>query len=166
MAERWDNCGYRSGKGFYVGVVFDDDKCDRRIQWQVSVSGWTELYYTDGTPGGTGAFDVNFRGQMTNVNGTLFLGLSSTIAASAGVELWKTNGTVGGLTLVRDIVPGSNSSDPFQLTNVNGQLYFFTNSAAAQRGLWTSDGTAAGTRMVKQLTTDRAFTTCSRELPI
>src|SRR5262249_41415629 len=37
-----------------------------------------------------------------------------------GVELWKTDGTAAGTVLVKDINPGSASSNPSSLTNVNG----------------------------------------------
>ena len=46
-------------------------------------------------------------------------------------------------SLVKDINPGAADSDPRNLTNINGTLYF-----NADGGLWKSDGTAEGTVLV------------------
>ncbi len=43
---------------------------------------------------------------------------------SSGSELWKTNGTANGTVLIKDIVPGPNSSNPYGFTNVNGMVFF------------------------------------------
>ena len=41
-----------------------------------------------------------------------------------GRELWKTDGSTAGTVLVRDAVTGKNGSDPEQITNVNGTVFF------------------------------------------
>ena len=64
-----------------------------------------------------------------------------------GSELWKSDGTLEGTVLVKDIFAGSNSSSPAQLTNVEGVLYFVTANGA----LWKSDGTASGTVQVSTI---------------
>ena len=43
------------------------------------------------------------------------------------MELWKSTGTAAGTVLVQDINPGSVSSGPRYLTNVNGTLFFSAN---------------------------------------
>lgn len=53
--------------------------------------------------------------------------------------------------LMGDIVPGSGSSNPSDPTNVNGTLFFHATSSAAGDELWKSDGTAAGTILVKDI---------------
>ena len=53
--------------------------------------------------------------------------------------------------MVKDINPGSSSSGPADLTNVNGTLYFQADDGAHGFELWKSDGTAAGTVMVKDI---------------
>ena len=53
--------------------------------------------------------------------------------------------------MVKDIRAGANSSSPLVLTNVNGVLYFLANNGINGNELWKSDGTAAGTVMVKDI---------------
>src|SRR5206468_8432485 len=68
-----------------------------------------------------------------------------------GSELWKSNGTAAGTTMVADIRPGANSSSSAALTNVAGTLLFRANDGTHGSELWKSDGTAAGTTMVKDI---------------
>ena len=62
-----------------------------------------------------------------------------------GRELWSTDGTLKGTSLVRDLNPGPPDAEfrlPF--TVVGGQAFFFT--GYSQRGrLWRTDGTPRGT---------------------
>src|SRR5262249_8795129 len=51
--------------------------------------------------------------------------------------------------LVKDIKPGGEGSLPASLTVVNGILFFSADDGVNGRELWRSDGTAAGTYMVK-----------------
>jgi ELWxxDGT repeat protein len=85
-----------------------------------------------------------------NVNGLLYFGAND---GTHGYELWKSDGTSVGTVMVKDIAPNSTysgvgSSNPSYLTNVNGTL-FFTAISMGRRELWKSDGTEAGTVMVK-----------------
>ena len=58
--------------------------------------------------------------------------------------------TAGGST-VDDIHPGSLPSDPQDLTDVNGTLFFTADDGVHGRELWKSDGTLAGTVLVKDI---------------
>lgn len=86
--------------------------------------------------------------DFTDVNGTLFF---TAITATAGRELWKSDGTAAGTVLVKDINPGSGFSFPSSLTNVNGTLYFAANDGTSGVELWKSDGTESGTVQVKDI---------------
>jgi ELWxxDGT repeat protein len=112
-----------------------------------------ELWKSDGTAAGTvlvSSLDW-YAGNLTNVNGTLFY---TTDDGTHGTELWKSDGTTTGTTLVKDLFPGGYTdwyggyhpyaSNPSNLTNVNGSL-FFSAADATGRHLWKSDGTATGT---------------------
>ena len=53
--------------------------------------------------------------------------------------------------LVKDINPGPATSNPSYLTNVNGILFFAADSPSTGKELWKSNGTAAGTVLVKDI---------------
>ncbi|MDB5391591.1 MAG: hypothetical protein JWM11_7237 [Planctomycetaceae bacterium] len=120
-----------------------------------------ELWKSDGTSAGTvmvKEINVGSTGSnpsyITNVNGTLYFAASDD---ATGEELWKSNGTAAGTVLVKDIFSGTdsygnaNNSNPVNLTNVNGTLYFTAANSASQSELWKSDGTSSGTVLVKDL---------------
>lgn len=124
----------------------------------------SELWKSNGTAAGTVMVkDINPSGgssnprAFANVNGTIYFSADDGIH---GQELWKTDGTAAGTTMVKDLFPGAhpgpwgasylNGSWPGGLTNVNGTLFFVANGGDGYE-LWTSDGTAAGTTMVKDL---------------
>ena len=67
-------------------------------------------------------------------------------------ELWKSDGTVGGTRLVRNInpTPGAGSY-PTYLTDFNGTLFFSANDGTRGLELWKSDGTNAGTTIVSDI---------------
>lgn len=121
----------------------------------------TELYITDGTPGGTILLkDINSGtgssspADFTQLNGVIYF---SAITATEGRELWRTDGTPAGTTLVKNIAPGSassNSANEFNLFSNGSYLVFAAESAAAQGvELWKSDGTDAGTVVLKDINT-------------
>jgi len=78
-----------------------------------------------------------------------------------GVELWATDGTEAGTYLVKDLWPGPDSGVQFKSVNegyfpfdpeiLNGVAYFLANDGVHGWELWRSDGTEAGTRMVKEI---------------
>jgi ELWxxDGT repeat protein len=68
-----------------------------------------------------------------------------------GRELWMSDGTAAGTTMVKDIYPGSDGSSARYLTNVNGTLLFVADGGAGKLGLWKSDGSPAGTGLVTEL---------------
>ncbi|HEX4132273.1 MAG TPA: ELWxxDGT repeat protein, partial [Pirellulales bacterium] len=65
-----------------------------------------------------------------------------------GTELWKTDGTAAGTSMVADINPGVSNSSPSDFVIFNGELFFSANDGSDGTELWKSDGTAAGTVMV------------------
>lgn len=132
----------------------------------------TELWKSDGTLLGTTLVkDINpdvlvgsHPSGLTNVGGTLFFRANDRpIGADDGIgrELWKSDGTEEGTTLVKDVFPGPGSSWSFELTDVGGTLFFrAVGPETSQTGfeqLWKSDGTAAGTVQVKGVDLEQGF---------
>jgi ELWxxDGT repeat protein len=87
------------------------------------------------------------------VNGILFFAADD---GTDGRELWKHDPAAGTTELVKNIRPGaSNSSNPGELTNVNGTLFFAADDDGTHgRELWKSDGTDPGTVEVKDIWPD------------
>ena len=129
-----------------------------------------ELWKSDGTAGGTvmvkdinpGPFapvDRSIPAYLTDLNGTLLFAAND---GERGYELWRSDGTEAGTVIVKDIAAGAGSgvaltTPGIPFATVNGAVYF----AAADSqptgdgySLWTSDGTADGTRLVKHLPHD------------
>ncbi len=124
-----------------------------------------ELWKSDGTEAGTVRVkDINpgtgyaSPAMLTNVNGTLYF---VAYDAAGGQELWRSNGTADGTTLIKDIAPGAasafppmpynTSSNAPRLIHQNGILYLQATDGTNGIELWRSDGTAAGTRLVKDI---------------
>ena len=85
---------------------------------------------------------------------------TATSPGFAGQELWVTDGTSAGTSLVKDIFPGYYTSNGYQynnnsgvqyITECNGLAYFSANDGTNGPELWVSDGTSAGTNMVKDI---------------
>lgn len=89
------------------------------------------------------------KGAMLGTNAYVF----SADNESQGREVWITDGTAVGTKVLKDIVPGQNSSNPRNFTSGNGVVYFTANNSAGNTGdeLWRTDGTEAGTFMVKDI---------------
>lgn len=76
-----------------------------------------------------------------------------------GLELWTSDGTPSGTHLVKDIAPGQASpwnwfvggNDGASSFAVGNLLYFYAKDNAHGLELWRSDGTEAGTYMVKDI---------------
>ena len=113
-----------------------------------------ELWATDGTRAGTmlikeiaagsrGAFQFS-RGAVAH-GGILYFGAND--QATAGLELWRSDGTTAGTYLVKDIKPNG-WSGPSRFAVAGGRVLFIADDGQHGDELWVTDGTAAGTRMV------------------
>jgi ELWxxDGT repeat protein len=89
-----------------------------------------------------------------NLSDVTWLGSVQLFAAyddQHGVELWRSDATTGGNTLVADIFPGTTGSFPRNFVNLNGAAFFSANDGVHGTELWTSDGTAAGTQLIADI---------------
>ena len=84
----------------------------------------------------------NLLQPMAVLGGDLFFAAST---AADGMELWTSDGTVGGTVMVTD--HAEIGSDPNDLVPLGEDLYFSAYEPATGRELWSSDGTAGGTAL-------------------
>ena len=73
--------------------------------------------------------------------------------AAEGRELWRTDGTDAGTSLVKDINPAGDGFLSYSTSFVwmAGDVYFVASNGTAGRELWKTDGTDVGTVMVKDI---------------
>ncbi len=121
-----------------------------------------ELWRSDGTAGGTtlvkdinpgSGFGFNYGTPLplqtiVMVSNTLYFQANDGVH---GMELWRSDGTEAGTTLLKDICAGSCSSAPNYMATMSGTLYFQAYDATHGAELWRSDGTEAGTDIVKDI---------------
>ncbi len=115
------------------------------------VDGW-ELWSSDGTAGGTSLVadirsgpDSSYPGQFAVLDDAIiFLANDGT----DGNDLWRSERTSGQTALVADLPEhGSYHSNAL----LNNQVYYVSSVRQGVPGLWQTDGTVAGTELVKEL---------------
>lgn len=126
-----------------------DDGLHGKELWKLPDGGTAELV-KDINPGIKGSRPES----MAVVDNTVFF--VATIEAY-GTELWKTDGTLSGTVLVEDInttasIGGTEDSNPRDFAVLNGKLFFVADDGVHGKELWVSNGTAAGTYLLKDLT--------------
>jgi ELWxxDGT repeat protein len=75
--------------------------------------------------------------------------------ATHGIELWFSDGTSGGTVFLKDILPGTATqflnNQPANLTTVGNTVFFQDGDGKGGIDLWKTDGTGAGTVLVKHI---------------
>lgn len=120
-----------------------------------------KLWKTDGTAAGTSLVkDIDPTSSLSWDPRNLFV-FNDNIYFKAGnsaygTELWKSDGTDAGTVVVSDVNPGpgngTSSLGSYYFAVYNDELYYYggyDNSGAFSIGLWKTDGTDAGTSLVK-----------------
>src|SRR5690349_19962147 len=92
------------------------------------------------TPGGLPADSNPSIGAA--MGGYFYFAASDGTNGSTGRELWRTDGTPAGTTLVRDICPGAGDSSPQMIVAAGTNLFFVASDGIHGPQLWKSDGTA------------------------
>jgi ELWxxDGT repeat protein len=166
--ELWKSDGTANGTSIVKDIFPNEDgsgissffaSVDNKLYFSASdtVSGY-ELWVTDGTEANTTAIDIvsgsgsSSPMSFTGMNGTLYFSAHDMIH---GQELWKSDGTKEGTLIVKDVFAGTGSGFSFATStafkNVNSTLFFAANDGVHGTELWKSDGTEAGTMMVKDI---------------
>jgi large repetitive protein len=128
----------------------------------------SELWSSDGTPEGTALLVDSIPGATSlfrrafsadrywEIRAPRLLGadtfavLAGT-SATAGEELWVTDGTAVGTGLLRDIYPGDYPSTPRQFTRLGSRIVFSAEDEEHGLELWVTDGTFPGTTLLKDV---------------
>ncbi|MBS1745917.1 MAG: T9SS type A sorting domain-containing protein [Bacteroidetes bacterium] len=121
-----------------------------------SLNQGNELWVTNGTPAGTKTvLDIN---TTSTGNGALPFGDSYIKALNAdkivfngyqyssGDELWKSNGTAAGTSMIKDLYPGFYSSSPQFYDVKNGKAYFRSLDSMGNENINVTDGSSANTK--------------------
>jgi ELWxxDGT repeat protein len=116
-----------------------------------------ELWVTDGTAPGTSSLDLNGLYYSTTIdsghfkvaygpNGEAYF--FGTVGSGEPDKIWRTDGTRAGTHIFADLATRSARQE---IVWLNGRIYFDVggNGPSSEIGLWTSDGTAAGTSAVR-----------------
>jgi ELWxxDGT repeat protein len=124
-----------------------------------------ELWRSDGSQVNTTLIADLFRGsagseplELTAVGNTVFFSAAAPQPThghrniNIGRELWKTNGTAAGTSLVKDIWSGFGSSAPSKFVALNNIVFFTASTSDLGNELWRTDGTSTGTVLVKDIT--------------
>jgi ELWxxDGT repeat protein len=119
------------------------------VGFDAAIAGNRGLYVSDGTATGTARL-TPAAGSFIDPTHLRNVGAVVVFVADtpgAGIELWRTDGTHAGTTLLADIYPGPIGSDPRPLLVSNGVLYFLALAPGSGVEIWRTDGTVAGTRL-------------------
>lgn len=118
-----------------------------------------ELWISDGTSEGTrlvkdlspgvGSGLANVEdGELVVKGDAVYFGGSN---GSHGIELWRSDGSAGGTTMVKDLIPGSSGSGARLIATLDSQLVFTASTPGRGNELWSSNGTSEGTVMLPEL---------------
>ncbi|MBO9700449.1 MAG: T9SS type A sorting domain-containing protein [Sporocytophaga sp.] len=89
--------------------------------------------------------------DLTDVNGTIFFSNEYTIGFTNYGELWKSNGTTAGTSIIKSYSDDFVTFQFSQLMEYKDKLYYYfiENTGVDFVSLWSSDGTTAGTVEIK-----------------
>jgi ELWxxDGT repeat protein len=104
----------------------------------------TAILVVDIVPGGDSSSPKGFTSSDHSTPFVLF----QAYTAASGTELWRSDGSALGTSLVMDICPGKGSSNPRYITYFNSLFYFQADDCVHGIELWSSTGFLAGTSLL------------------
>jgi len=123
-----------------------------RELWKTNGAFAGTLLVKDINPGPANAFSTTTSNEFGVVNGLLVF---TATTATDGDELWQTNGTLGGTSLIQNIEPFPTLGSRFSsFTEYNNTLIFTASDISNGDRLWKTDGTIIGTSVVKDINTN------------
>ncbi len=133
---------------------------DGRLFFTASDARGSALWRSNGTAGstvllkriGSNGYDYDYdNNNMVGVDGTLFFTVEGD---DDNYELWRSDGTRAGTVLVKRFASDDSEyggDGPENLTAVGGTLFFTASDDVHGEELWRSNGTRAGTVLVKDI---------------
>jgi ELWxxDGT repeat protein len=180
--ELWKTNGTFDGTKILKDIVPGPDSSNNLDKYQLFSAGnyllfaantastGIELWVSNGSTIGTDLLaDINFgNGGADSSNPAHFFTLNGLVlftasAATSGNEIWKTDGTLGGTLLLKDINPGPAGCTEIELFPglsvplflgfhaYNNQAFFQANDGSSTGELWITDGTTANTVQIKNI---------------
>lgn len=145
--------------GGYFRVLTAVPFGDRLLFLADAQNGGLKWWISDGTTDGTRILKelsltpgLHFQpGQVPEsavIDGTLYWVIDT---QAQGQELWRTDGSEEGTSIVADLFAGPEDSNPAGFQVHGGRLYFAASDPVRGRELWSSDGTKAGTSMIAEV---------------
>jgi ELWxxDGT repeat protein len=139
------------GTNFYVAA---DDGVNGRELWKVpTTSGVAPSLVADLTPGPLST-SFNTLGPQAALPGKLFFAAAT---VNAGAEIFLSDGSAAGTSLLLDIRPGNATSLAPVRPAINtgtGTLIFRADDGVSGSELWRTDGTSGGTELLKNIAAD------------
>ncbi|HEV7766652.1 MAG TPA: carboxypeptidase regulatory-like domain-containing protein [Thermoanaerobaculia bacterium] len=106
---------------------------------------------TDGTTLGTRVHPLPFNNLLYYLQAAGGFAYFPMYTAALGQELWRSDGTSAGTTIVRDIFPGVNGAEVGSLVAVGDRVLFNANDGVHGIEPWITDGTAEGTKLMANI---------------
>lgn len=126
---------FGSGTAIEPSVTSPNIQCDSKVLTPTLVKDFNTEFVDNGSEISS---ILSYRG------GALFVGGTER-------ELWFTDGTANGTVLLGDIFPGTQSSYPRNLLEVDGLVYFTAEVSQDTFRLWRTDGTINGTTQIANI---------------
>jgi ELWxxDGT repeat protein len=125
-----------AGEKFRTSAAAQDDRSDEKTEKKKEIP--KPVLLKDINPG----LESSSPAMFVEFNGAVYFRAND---GMHGIELWKTDGTLAGTSLVTDLNPGAANALPGELRVAGGSLYFNAFTEPTGSKVFKSDGTAAGT---------------------
>lgn len=140
---------------FFPGSQLKQDNKECSEPWVTQGTSTSTRMLKDISHQGLGSADIVHEG--VELNGKYFFGAKELYFS----QLWSTDGTIQGTTKIKDISPVANGSGLSKFVKTGSTIYFAAQQVVgpevAYHELWKSDGTAAGTVLVKVMDVTETF---------
>lgn len=137
-----------AGSSFPHDLIISNDKLFFIAQDASSYNSLWVTLGTDATTTNVGPFGgiSNSIQELQSYNNKIYFSYNDGVN---GQEPWVSDGTTAGTVMLKDIYPGSTSSNPKNFTVANNMLFFLANNTNGAQRLYASDGTAGNTIVLK-----------------